>query len=102
MSRILQQHLPEFDIWAFGSRVTWTAKAYSDLDLAVITSAPLSLQRLAQIKEAFDESDLPFRVDIVDWAATGEPFRQIIERDKRVVQIGAAGQQLAGSSTGRA
>ena len=40
VARMLQQYLPEFDIWAFGSRVKWTAKSHSDLDLAVITIDP--------------------------------------------------------------
>ncbi|MHB1099339.1 MAG: nucleotidyltransferase domain-containing protein, partial [Burkholderiales bacterium] len=34
---ILQKHVPQYEVWAFGSRAKWTAKEYSDLDLAVIT-----------------------------------------------------------------
>jgi type I restriction enzyme S subunit len=36
--------------------------------------------------EAFDESDLPYKVDLVDWATTSESFRKIIERDRVVVK----------------
>ena len=89
VARILHTHLPELEVWAFGSRVTGTAKPYSDLDLALITHQPLSLEKTAILKEAFDESDLPIRIDVVDWAATSKPFRKIIERDKVVVQQGA-------------
>jgi type I restriction enzyme S subunit len=85
---ILRKHVPEYSVWAFGSRVKWTAKAYSDLDLAIITQRPLSLTRMASIKEAFDDSNLSIRVDIVDWATTSETFRKIIEQDKVVVQKG--------------
>lgn len=85
---ILETHVPEYPLWAFGSRAKWTAKTYSDLDLAIITNQPLPLAKMAVIKEAFDESDLPIRVDIVDWAATNEAFRKIIEQDKVVIQIG--------------
>ncbi len=92
VARILQQNVPEFDVWAFGSRVRWTAKAHSDLDLAVITDKPLSLKRWAEIKEAFEESVLPFRIDIVDWSATSDAFRQIIEREKVVVQTATTRQ----------
>jgi hypothetical protein len=35
---------------------------------------------------AFDTSDLPIRVDVVDWAATSATFRKIITQDKVVVQ----------------
>lgn len=85
---ILKTLVPEYPVWAFGSRVKGTAKAYSDLDLAIITDQPLSLTKMATLKEAFDESVLSIRIDIVDWAATSEPFRNIIEQDKVVVQEG--------------
>ena len=88
VARILEHHVPELDVWAFGSRAKWTAKSHSDLDLALIGSEPLSLEKLAFLKEAFDESALPFRVDIVDWGSTSESFRKLIERDKVVVQSG--------------
>lgn len=86
--RILETHVPEYPVWAFGSRAKRTAKAYSDLDLAVIAPQPLSLTKMAIIKEAFDESDLSIRVDIVDWAAASETFRTIIKQDKVVIQEG--------------
>lgn len=83
---ILWRYLPEYEIWAFGSRVKSTAKPYSDLDLAVITEQPLSLLTCANLSEAFSESDLPWKVDVVDWAATSTSFRRIIEREKVVIQ----------------
>jgi type I restriction enzyme S subunit len=87
---ILKTHLPEYPVWAFGSRVKWTARPYSDLDLAIITRQPLSLTKMATIKEVFDESDLSIRVDIVDWATTSETFRKIINQNKMVIQEGKA------------
>lgn len=83
---ILQEHVPQFVVWAFGSRARGTAKPYSDLDLAIITDQSLPLAISASLTDAFSESDLPWKVDIVDWATTGEPFRRIIEQDKVVVQ----------------
>lgn len=83
---ILQKHVPQYAVWAFGSRAKWTAKPYSDLDLAVITDKPLSLAVSAALAEDFSESDLPWKVDVVDWATTSESFRKIIERDKVVLQ----------------
>lgn len=83
---ILQQYVPEYEVWAFGSRIKDNAKPYSDLDLAVITEQPLSLERHADLVDAFSESDLPWKVDIVDWAATSENFRQIIQSQFEVFQ----------------
>lgn len=83
---ILQKHVPQYAVWAFGSRAKWRAKQYSDLDLAVIADKPLPLVVSAALADDFSESDLPWKVDIVDWATTSETFRQIIERDRVVVQ----------------
>ncbi len=86
VSGLLKKHLPQYEVWAFGSRAKWNSGKYSDLDLAVITDTPLSLGVSASLSDDFSESDLPFKVDIVDWAATSESFRKIIEQEKVVVQ----------------
>ncbi len=88
---ILQEHVPQYEVWAFGSRAKWTAKEYSDLDLAVITDQPLSLSVGAALADDFSESDLPWKVDLVDWATTSESFRRIIELDKVVIQAAGSG-----------
>ncbi len=84
---ILQKHVPEYEIWAFGSRAKGTAKLYSDLDLAIISNQALNLAVSAALENDFTESDLPWKVDVVDWATTSETFRKIIEREKVVIQL---------------
>lgn len=93
---ILQKHVPQYDVWAFGSRAKWTAKDYSDLDLCVVSDKPLSFSLLGAMAEDFSDSDLPWKVDVVDWATTSESFRKIIERDKVVVQEAGRGGGVAG------
>lgn len=83
--RILQRHVPGCTVRAFGSRVHGNAKPFSDLDLAVMGDVPLDFRHLAALRDAFAESNLPFRVDVVDWAATSEAFRGIIEGAFEVV-----------------
>jgi len=83
---ILARHLPGVEVWAFGSRTKGTAKPHSDLDLVVINQQPLSLQLQAALADAFSESDLPWRVDLVDWATTQESFRKLVAQHKLVVQ----------------
>jgi type I restriction enzyme, S subunit len=83
---ILRRQVPDYEVWGFGSRVTGTAKRYSDLDLAIIGDTALPPAVRAELEDAFSESDLPWRVDVVDWATTGATFRAIIMRDKVVVQ----------------
>ncbi len=86
VSTILQRFLPEYAVWAFGSRVNDNAKPYSDLDLAIISKQPIPLPLLAEVAEAFSESDLPWKVDLVDWATTSERFRQVIAAEKLVIK----------------
>ncbi len=90
VQRILLQKLPGREVWAFGSRVKGTAKPYSDLDLVVLGEEPLPLALQASLAEAFDDSDLPWRVDVVDWATTSERFRALMAQCKVVVQTAAA------------
>lgn len=84
---ILQRHLPEREVWVFGSRASGTAKKFSDLDLAVIGSLPLTLGQLALLEHDFDESELPFKVDLVDWAAINGSFREIIRKTAKPLEF---------------
>lgn len=59
-----------------------TEKPYSNLDLAIISDTSLSLSQFAAIEHDFSESDLPFKVDVVDSAAISPAFRGIIENHK--------------------
>ena len=86
VEEILEKHLPDREVWAFGSRVNGTAKETSDLDLVVIAETPLDFQRLGSLRDDFSESNLPYKVDVVDWAKIGETFREIIRKEKVVIQ----------------
>jgi predicted nucleotidyltransferase len=55
------------------------AKPWSDLDLAIKAKSALDWKLLAEIKETFQESELPFRVDVLDWNDITESFRKAIE-----------------------
>ncbi len=76
---ILAAHVPEHEVRVFGSRVRGTATESSDLDLIVMTDTPLTTLEMADLREAFSDSALPFKVDILDWASTKDGFRKIIE-----------------------
>ena len=58
----------------------------ADLDLAVVGEGPLDWRTLSRLKEAFEESDLPMRVDVLDWHATSESFRKVIEQNYVIFQ----------------
>ncbi len=83
---LLAAHVPECEVRAFGSRTKGTAKPHSDLDLALVGPGRLEAKRLADLREAFAESELPFRVDVLDWHGIGENFRHIVAAGYEVIQ----------------
>ncbi|MBI5243104.1 MAG: nucleotidyltransferase domain-containing protein [Elusimicrobia bacterium] len=85
---ILKKHVPGRNVRAFGSRVNGKAKKNSDLDLAVMGDSPLPSKTLSALREEFDESDLPFQVDLVAWASISLSFRAVIEKDEVTVWEG--------------
>jgi predicted nucleotidyltransferase len=66
IKKTLGECLPEAKFYIFGSRAIGVAKKYSDLDLLISSKNILPLSLLSQLKETFIESNLPFKVDIVD------------------------------------
>ena len=81
---ILAAHLPQGSAASvFGSRATGRARPLSDLDLAIDAGRRLTLDEIAGLVEAFTDSDLPYKVDVVDWHAIDERFRQMIMAERR-------------------
>lgn len=83
---LLSKHVPECEVWAFGSRATWTNKDYSDLDLVVVGSTELKRGRLGKLKEALEESPIPFTVDIMDWNKISPEFQENIKKSFVVIK----------------
>ena len=88
LRELLEQHLPHAEVWAYGSRVNGNGHEASDLDLVV--RQPLDLKQetpqLGEMREAFVESNLPIRVEVVDWARAPASFHREIEQAYVVVQ----------------
>jgi predicted nucleotidyltransferase len=75
---IIKKYIPDKTVWAFGSRVTGKAKKFSDLDLVIVNEEELDFNLYVELKNAFDESDLPIKVDIVEWVHLSDSFKKII------------------------
>lgn len=87
--KILSEYIPNAEVRVFGSRITEKARQFSDLDIVVVGAKRMDLRVFAALKEAFVESDLPFRVDILDWQGISESFRKNIEERYEVLQYSA-------------
>ncbi|MBM3886907.1 nucleotidyltransferase domain-containing protein [Candidatus Dependentiae bacterium] len=68
-----------YTFYVFGSRAKDTARPLSDLDLCYKDSIPISI--IAHIEEQFEESDLPFTVDLINWNTCSDDFKKLIEKD---------------------
>ena len=75
---ILAAQVPQARVLAFGSRVSGTPRKYSDLDLAIIQPEPLTLRDISRLKHAFEDSDLPICIDVVDWNQADSEFKTMV------------------------
>ncbi len=74
---LLDRYLPKVQVWAFGSRVKGSSRASSDLDLVLFTEDS-DKPRLAVLREALEESQLPFAVDTLVWKDISPEFQKHI------------------------
>jgi len=72
-SDLLEAHL-------FGSRISGEAAESSDLDILLKGKTAVSLAKMALLKEEFENSSLPFRVDVIDNEGISDEFRAKILR----------------------
>ena len=80
---ILRANLPQSgSAWVFGSRAIGRARRYSDLDLAIDAGRRLTLDEIAKLTEAFSDSDLPYKVDLLDWHDIEDRWRQRIVAER--------------------
>ena len=79
---LLRRHVPEAEVWAYGSRVNGRSHDASDLD--IVLRAPehdrIPLRRLSALMDALSDSNIPFLVDVRDWSRLPDAFRREIER----------------------
>jgi len=87
VERLLSEHLPGVEAWAYGSRASGRSHDGSDLDLALRGPGlrEIPAVRLAAFDDALRESNVPFLVEARDWARIPERFRREIERNHVVL-----------------
>lgn len=79
--KIIQQILSKYpyQFYAYGSRVKGNSQKYSDLDLCFRGGIPWNV--LSHIREDLENSNLPFKVDLVNWEWMDSEFREMIKED---------------------
>lgn len=90
LQTLLAGHVPQAEVWAYGSRVNGNAHEGSDLDLVLRNPGNLTLDvgGWEALKEALQESHLPMLVEVHNWAHLPTTFHRNIEAEYVVVQQG--------------
>ena len=77
LKQLLTEKLPENShFFLFGSRAQGTSGEMADIDIGILAEEPLSLEITNTIKEAIEESFVPYQVDLVDFMTVSESFKQ--------------------------
>ena len=78
-----QEHLPDVEVWAYGSWLTHLCHDGSDFDL--VLKGPglqeMPIEKLLDFRHALQDSLIPFLVEAHDWSHLPERFHKEIERD---------------------
>jgi uncharacterized protein len=82
---IVSQCLPGAQALVFGSRATGRFRPTSDLDLLFVKPDPIDWRARARLHDAFDASELPFRVDVVAWANLAPSYRARVQAQARAL-----------------
>jgi len=87
---ILRKYVPNESVYVFGSRATGRTRYLSDLDLLLDRAEPLDRATMRELLEAFDESDLPIEVDVVDLSTVSNTFRERVLAERIPFPMSAA------------
>ncbi len=78
---IIQPFCSRYEFFAYGSRVKGNFRKLSDLDILIKSNSEIDFSDIEIIKQNFDESDLPYIVNLSDRKTMSESFYKIIEPD---------------------
>ncbi len=85
LKSIISHYIPDCEVRIFGSRTRSNCKKYSDIDIVALNNTPLEEKAKRDMMESFDESDIPYRVDFVEWTDLDEQFRAGILKDSILI-----------------
>ncbi len=67
-------------VYLFGSRAHGSGRATSDVDVAILPVGKVPANLISELRYTFEESNIPYKVDLIDLATTDEDFRQEVFR----------------------
>ncbi|MDR2623712.1 MAG: nucleotidyltransferase domain-containing protein [Methanobrevibacter sp.] len=82
---IIKKYSNGCKVLLFGSRLKGDNELFSDLDLAFICKEGLEPETKIDLQMAFEESNLPYRVDVVDYGSASKEFQKIISKNNKKI-----------------
>ncbi len=74
-----------YPIYVYGSRSKGTHRNNSDLDICVLDDR-VTDSEIFNLQIAFEDSYLPFTVDVVGWKFLSDSFKSFIEKDLQLFE----------------
>ena len=74
---VLFHHLdPQKDrVFIYGSRACDGGRKWSDIDIGIESTRNIPANTIRMLKEEFEESDIPYIIDITDFKSVSENFK---------------------------
>lgn len=75
----IYKYLPEgeYEAFVYGSRAGGTAQRWSDIDIGIRGDEEVPLRKLILIKHEIEDSKIPYKVDVVDFAHVSDKFKDL-------------------------
>jgi len=84
---VLTALMPGVTIYLFGSRARGTHSPRSDIDIALQSTEQLSRHAIAEIVRMLQASDIPYKIEIVDFNRVSDDMRTSILEEGIVWQV---------------
>jgi len=72
----------EVEVYLFGSRARGNSSRFSDIDIGFLSSRDIS-DELSILRELLDESNIPYKVDIVDLSENNDLKKAVLKEGRR-------------------
>lgn len=80
--------LHDTQIFLFGSRASHDHHhPYSDIDLGIDGGKPLPASLISELETTFEDSDLPYVVEIIDFATVDDQFKSVALQHTIPIQL---------------
>lgn len=82
---LIQKYFSKIDdckVYLFGSRANGLHKPFSDIDLAIKSNSKKLSSQISLFLEGWEQSKIPYKVDISDWKELFKPYLPQINKEK--------------------